>query len=54
MFTYNPKVVVYDEEEDAWVYTHYAPAFVTQLEEYYYRFSNNNEKAGYNIWLRND
>ena len=40
LFTYNPKVVVYDEEEDAWVYTHYAPAFVTQLEEYYYRFSN--------------
>lgn len=54
LFTYNPKVVVYDEEEDAWVYTHYAPAFVTQLEEYYYRFSNNNEKVGYNIWLRND
>ena len=54
LFTYNPKVVVYDEEEDAWGYTHYAPAFVTQLEEYYHRLSNNNEKAGYNIWLRND
>ena len=54
LFTYNPQWWFYDGEEDAWVYTHYAPAFVTQLEEYYYRFSNNNEKAGYNIWLRND
>lgn len=54
LFTYHPKVVVYNEEEDAWGYTHYAPAFVTQLEEYYHRLSNNNEKAGYNIWLRND
>lgn len=54
LLSYNPEVVVYKEDEEAWGYTHYAPAFVAELKEYYHRLSDNNENAGYNIWIRNE
>ena len=54
LLSYNPEVVVYNEDEGAWGYTHYAPAFVAELNEYYHRLSDNNENAGYNIWVRNE
>lgn len=49
---YNPKVVVYYEDEDAWGYTYYSVAFADTLKKGYTRLGDGGWQ--YNVWIRNE
>lgn len=49
-----PKVVVYNEDQDVWGYKHFSANFVNELKLYYTRLSEKENHWKYSIWIRNE
>lgn len=50
----NPKVVVYNENEEVWGYTNYTVKFASELKKNYSRMSDDDTSWKYSVWIREE